>query len=75
MPDATVRELHDAWHHGTSLGAALFAGRRITYISMATIFCALLPLNGFLLQGAISTVLSEETGNVTVFIPMVQTLP
>lgn len=74
-PDATVRELHDAWHHGTSLPAAIFAGRRITYISMATIFCALLPLNGFLLQGAISTVLSEEITEVYVNIPMVQTLP
>lgn len=74
-PDATVRELHDAWHHGTSLSAALFAGRRITYISMATIFCALLPLNGFLLQGAISSVLSQETTEVYVNIPMVQKLP
>jgi hypothetical protein len=74
-PDATVRELHDAWHHGTSLPAALFAGRRITYISMATIFCALLPLNGFLLQGAISTVLSQVTSEVSVYIPMVQQLP
>ena len=74
-PDATVRELHDAWHHGTSLPAALFAGKRISYISMATIFCALLPLNGFLLQGAISSTLSEETTNVTLSVPMVETLP
>lgn len=74
-PDATVRDLHDAWHHGTSLPAALFAGRRITYISIATILCALLPLNGLLLQGAISTVLTQDTSDVNVYIPMVQQLP
>jgi hypothetical protein len=74
-PNATVRDLHDAWLHGTSLPAALFAGRRLSYISLATIFCALLPLNGFLLQGAISTVLSQETTEVYVNIPMVKRLP
>lgn len=73
--DATVRDLHEAWHHGTSLQAAVFAGRRITYISMATIFCALVPLNGFLLQGAISTYLSEESKQVFVSVPIVQQLP
>ena len=51
----TAGELHEYYAYGNSLFAALKAGRRFNYVSLATIFIATIPINGLILQGAIST--------------------
>ena len=69
-----VVDLHETWSIGTSPLSALQSWRQFNYISLATIFVALLPLEGFLLQGAISTPLSTVSRNVTATIPMMKQL-
>lgn len=52
--DACVADLHTIWLHGTSSFSALKSGRSFNYIALATLFVATVPLNGFILQNAIS---------------------
>ena len=72
---ATAGQLHDTWAFGTSLASALTAGRRFNYLALATIFVCSIPLNGLLLQNAISPtgVISNET--MTLSVPMLQEFP
>jgi hypothetical protein len=52
--DARVADLHTIWLHGTSSFSALKSGKNFNYIALATLFVATVPLNGFILQNAIS---------------------
>lgn len=52
--DARVANLHTIWLHGTSSFSALKSGRSFNYIALATLFVATVPLNGLILQNAIS---------------------
>lgn len=96
--NATMRDLHDIWGHGTSTwtvvkgGAKDFKngiaslGRRATnrhaqdkpysqrkhfsYVALATLFVATIPLNGFLLQNAVIIESVPATTNASVRVPM-----
>lgn len=52
--DARVADLPTIWIHGTSSFSALKSGRSFNYIALAALFVATVPLNGFILQTAIS---------------------
>ncbi|KAH6683388.1 hypothetical protein B0J14DRAFT_146314 [Halenospora varia] len=51
----TVAELHNIWATGSSVVAAVVKWRTFNYIALATIFAATLPINGILLQNAVSS--------------------
>ncbi|KAH8599205.1 hypothetical protein B0O99DRAFT_683187 [Bisporella sp. PMI_857] len=51
----TVADLHNTWAAG-SLIEAVLAWKAFNYVALATIFAATLPINGILLQNAISPV-------------------
>lgn len=74
-PTTTVADLHDVWATGTSTVAAFQKWKKLNYVSLATLFVAILPINGFLLQGAISTPLSTVSKAVTIKVPMMKQLP
>lgn len=73
--DVTLRELHDTWVMGTSTMGVLFSGKRFNYVAMGTLFVATIPLNGFLLQNAISYDASTKTNSTTLHIPVSSQLP
>ncbi|KIW68717.1 hypothetical protein PV04_04641 [Phialophora macrospora] len=74
--NATVRDIHDMWSMGQSLSAVLLAGKRFNYVALATLFVASIPLNGFLLQNAITTVPSVlNTPDIQINIGMVNEWP
>ncbi len=73
--DATFKQLHETWRFGHSLGAVLLSGNKFNYVALATIFVATVPLNGLLLQNAISMVPFTSTNHTTIKIPMSQTWP
>lgn len=54
----TVNDLHRYWNYGNSLWAASTSGRHFNLVALASIFAALTPVNGPLLQRA-STVTSQ----------------
>ncbi|KAK2767781.1 hypothetical protein FQN54_003940 [Arachnomyces sp. PD_36] len=51
----TLGKLQHYWDHGTSLPAALFAGRHLNWISIACVAVSLVVVDGPLLQRASST--------------------
>lgn len=54
----TVNDLHRYWSYGNSLWAASTSGRRFNLVALASLFAALAPINGPLLQRA-STVINQ----------------
>lgn len=66
----TIARLQDIWTVGTSPLDALVLWRRCKRVALATLFVAILPLNAFVLQGAITTELWERTQQVNITIPM-----
>jgi hypothetical protein len=96
--NATVRNLHDIWGHGTSTWTVVKSGAKdfkngvvglgkravnrnaetqsfskhksFSYVALATLFVATIPLNGFLLQNAVIVKLEPTTKNATVLVPM-----
>ncbi len=72
---ATLESLHEVWVTGNSTASVLRSWRRFTNISLATLCIAILPLNGFILQGAISTPLWIERNEASISIPIARTLP
>jgi Protein of unknown function (DUF3176) len=70
---ATIEDLHLAWAAGTSYLDAVRnrAWKRYKYITFATLAILLIPINGFLLQAAISTEIVTQVHNANITIPMV----
>ncbi len=52
---ATVAELHNIWATGSSIASALTSWKAFNYIALATAFVATLPINGILLQNAVTS--------------------
>lgn len=53
--ETTVGDLHNVWDKGTSVFAAVTRWKSFDYIALATVLVASVPINGILLQNAIST--------------------
>jgi hypothetical protein len=70
---ATVEDLHLAWAAGASYLDALRtrAWKRYKYISFATAAVLLIPINGFLLQAAISSKIVTQVHDANITFPMV----
>ncbi|KAF4336794.1 hypothetical protein FBEOM_9351 [Fusarium beomiforme] len=62
----TVADLHHIWLFGTSLKAALVAGRGFNLVALASILLALVPANAPLAQRALRTVSRPTTLNIQV---------
>ncbi|KIW72176.1 hypothetical protein PV04_00393 [Phialophora macrospora] len=73
--NATIRDIHEAWSLGSSIFAAIRAGKRFNYVALATIFVASIPLNGVLLQNAITTVPGTHVNTTMITIGMATELP
>lgn len=73
--DVNHSQLHETWRMGTSVLAVLRSGKKFNYVAMAFTFVAMVPLNGFLLQNAISTYPGEMTNHTELYLPMVERLP
>ncbi|KIW13119.1 hypothetical protein PV08_08306 [Exophiala spinifera] len=56
----TIGDLHRIWAFGNSILAAVFSGRNINMVAIASMFVALCPINGPLLQRA------STLGNATI---------
>lgn len=74
-PNTTIRDLHKVWATGTSATKAAKDITTLNYVSLATLFVAIIPLNGFLLQGALFVKSLEHPKSVNIPIPMVKELP
>ena len=98
--NATVRDLHNIWGHGTSTWNVVQSGakdiknsiarlcrrtiranpdaqsqpysqrKHFSYVALATLFVATIPLNGFLLQNAVIVELQPAQLNSTITVPM-----
>ena len=96
--NATVRDLHDIWGHGTSTWTVVKSGandfkngvvglsrkatnrsaqdqpysqrKHFSYVALATLFVATIPLNGFLLQNAVIVEPVPATTNASIKVPM-----
>jgi hypothetical protein len=97
--NATIRDLHNIWGHGTSTWNVMQSGARdiksgirslgkkvakrqslnhqpyaqrkhFSYVALATLFVATIPLNGFLLQNAVTVQLRSTSDNSTITVPM-----
>ncbi|KIW18094.1 hypothetical protein PV08_02381 [Exophiala spinifera] len=69
---ATPSELHEAWVTSTSALGAVQSGRRFNYMALATIVVAIIPINGLVLQGALSVrPVFLNTASVNVSVPFV----
>lgn len=74
--ETTLADLHRLWETGDSIFAALRHVRRGMYLTYVVIALALLPLNGFLLQGALAVKnVVHIYKNVTIPVPMSTSLP
>ncbi|EXJ65217.1 hypothetical protein A1O7_01558 [Cladophialophora yegresii CBS 114405] len=73
--NATVWDIHEAWSLGSSLFTVLRAGKRFNYIALATLFAASIPLNGLLLQNAITTVPGTHVNTTMIKVGMAPHLP
>lgn len=73
--DTTIADLHHNWDSGRSLWAALTSGRHFNSISLASIFVALVPINGPLLQRASHVRQKTFSEEKTVFINISQEIP
>lgn len=74
-PSATIRDLHKVWATGTSAKSAATDWKGFNYVSLATLFVAIIPLNGFLLQGALFTTIQPHYKDVEIYVPMIQQQP
>ena len=72
--NTTLRDLHDIWAIGHSYRKAVQIWRGLDWLTLAAIFVALSPINGVLLQAAITTPVSPVATNHTLTIPMVKQL-
>lgn len=72
---ATVEELHNVWATGSSIGAALTTWKAFNYIALATVFVGTLPINGILLQNAVTSAVIEQEVNRTTNFSIASSLP
>jgi hypothetical protein len=52
---ATIADLHNVWARGNNVMSAILSWRAFNFIALATVFVATLPINGILLQNAITS--------------------
>lgn len=74
-PTANLEQLHSLWSTGTSSFSAAAHLQKLSYVSLAALFVAILPLNSFLLQAAITTPLTVVQKYTNIPVPTVRTLP
>lgn len=74
-PTANLEQLHSLWSTGTSSFSAAAHLQNLSYVSLAALFVAILPLNSFLLQAAITTPLTMIQKYANVPVPSVRSLP
>lgn len=74
-PTANLEELHSLWYTGTSSFSAAQNLRKLSYVSLAALFVAILPLNGFLLQAAITTPMTTIQKWSQIPVPISRSLP
>lgn len=74
-PTANLQQVHDIWYTGTSSFHAVIQLQKLSYVSLATLFVAVLPLNSFLLQAAITTPLTVIQKYSPIAVPMSRKLP
>ncbi|KAL2071034.1 hypothetical protein VTL71DRAFT_12269 [Oculimacula yallundae] len=72
---ATVEELHNVWATGSSIGAALTTWKAFNYIALATVFVGTLPINGILLQNAMTSGVNYHQVNRTANFSIATSLP
>lgn len=72
---ATVEELHNVWATGSSIGAALTTWKAFNYIALATVFVGTLPINGILLQNAMTSGVNYHEVNKTANFSIATSLP
>ena len=73
-PDATVATAQDFYAAGSSTFDAVRLMKRCFYLSVAVLLCALTPILGFILQGAITTRIDDVVVPVNMSFPIVQNL-
>lgn len=74
-PTANLEQLHSLWATGTSSFEAALNLQKLSYVSLAALFVAILPLNSFLLQAAITTPMTLIQKSSIIPVPMRRTLP
>jgi hypothetical protein len=75
-PGTTLRSLHDAWSHHTSILSAIWSGLpSLSIIALATIAVSLAPINGVLLQRASTVSINTITNTLSLKIPIAQEFP
>ncbi|KAG4431773.1 hypothetical protein IFR05_012749 [Cadophora sp. M221] len=72
---ATVEELHNVWATGSSIAAALTTWKAFNYIALATVFVGTLPINGILLQNAMTSGINYHQVNKTANFSIATSLP
>ena len=73
-PDTTLRDLHNIWAVGHSYRRAIQVWHGLDWLTLAAIFVAVAPINGVLLQAAITTPVQPVMTNHTLTVPMVKQL-
>lgn len=71
----TVNDLHRYWNYGNSLWAATTSGKHFNLVALASIFAALTPINGPLLQRASTVTNQPVQGQVTLSAAIAPVLP
>lgn len=74
-PTANLEQLHDLWATGTSSFSAAAHLQKLSYVSLAALFVAVLPLNSFLLQAAITTPITMVQTYANISVPSVRSFP
>lgn len=67
--------LDQNWRFGTSLWAAVTAGKHTNFVLLATIFVATMAVNGILIQRATTTTLKTITGPTSISAMVAQEFP
>jgi hypothetical protein len=73
--DTEVSDLHHYWAVGNSFLAAVTSGRKFNLIALASIFAALAPINGPLLQRASHVVVRTASTEVNLTVVMAPEIP
>lgn len=73
--DTSIGDLHRHWSYGNSLWAAVTSGRHINMVAIASIFVAIGPINGPLLQRASRVTFGQFNQDTDVSIKIAQRLP
>lgn len=73
--NTSIADLHRHWSYGNSLWAAFTSGKHVNMVAIASIFVAIGPINGPLLQRASRVTFGQFIQNTDVSIKIAQSLP